>query len=156
MERFEQVRKTVDAIVQGLPDGEDRRNGSIHLWSVSAFCGLLALSRGLDAEICATAGMLHDLSTYESGDSTDHAERSARRAVQMLTDLGLFSPEEVSTISEAISVHSRKEQIDGPVSEVLKAADEVNHYIYDPDAWEEWDQNVRARSLLAELGTEPR
>ena len=156
MERFEQVRKEVDAIVQGLPNAEYRRGGFIHLSGVSAFCGLLALSRRLDAEICATAGILHDLTSYETGDLADHAERSARRAVQMLTDLGLFSPDEVNTISEAISVHSRKEQIDGPVSEVLKAADVVNHYIYDPDAWEEWDQNVRARSLLAELGTEPR
>lgn len=80
MNRLEHIRKTVDGLLYQQSDANERRCGFVHLYGVSAICALLAGRRGLDIELCAMAGMLHDLSSYESGDSTDHAQRSAARA----------------------------------------------------------------------------
>ena len=80
MDRLELVRQTVDEILRQQPDLEERRCGFVHLYGVSATCALLAMARGLDPQLSAIAGMLHDISTYKTGDSTDHARLSAREA----------------------------------------------------------------------------
>ena len=56
MDRTEQVRQVVDEILRGQPDEEERRCGFIHLYGVAQACALLALKRGLDAELCTVAG----------------------------------------------------------------------------------------------------
>ena len=65
MNRLESVRNTVDALLRQQSDDIHRRCGFVHLYGVSTVCALLAVKRGLDIELCATAGMLHDLSSYE-------------------------------------------------------------------------------------------
>jgi uncharacterized protein len=153
MNRARQVHSKVDAILQGQPDDLVRRTAFFHLYGVSAFCALLAVRRGLNAEICATAGILHDLSYYQTGDPSNHAQRSASRAEQLLAALGLFSPDEVDAISEAISAHSAKGQINGPVAEVPKDADVLMHYLFNPGL-DVWDKVTRLKSVLTELGAE--
>ena len=88
MDRLEKLRQEVDALLRQQPDPIGRRCGFVHLYGVSGSCVLLAEIRGLDAELSATAGMLHDLSTYETGDPTDHACHSALRAQQLLAESG--------------------------------------------------------------------
>jgi uncharacterized protein len=152
MERAMQVLGQVDAIVLGQADDLVRPVGFYHLYGVSVFCALLAAKRGLDGEICAIAGLLHDLATYESGDAADHAARSASRAEQLLAASGLFSPDEVMSLSQAISVHSAKGQTDEPLAELLKDADVLMHYLFNPDPKEFLATSTRLQSLLYELG----
>jgi len=96
--------------------------------------------------------MLHDLSSYETGDSTDHAQRSASRAKDLLTEAGDFSSNEISAITQAISAHSAKDHIDGPVAELLKDADVLQHYLYNPSLKDGREMNARLKALFAELG----
>ena len=95
--------------------------------------------------------MLHDLSSYETGNSTEHARRSAWRAQEVLAEAGSFSPDEIEMIAEAICAHSSKDHVDGPVAELLKDADVLQHYLYNPSLEDEWESNTRLRALLVEL-----
>ena len=61
MDRVEAVRQMVDEALRQQPDVEERRCGFVHLYGVAQSCGLLALKRGLDPELCTLAGMLHDI-----------------------------------------------------------------------------------------------
>ena len=152
MNRLEHVRKTVDSLLCRQLDENERRCGFVHLYGVSAICALLANRRGLDVELCATAGMLHDLSSYETGDSTDHAQRSASRAKELLTEAGDFLSNEISAITQAISTHSAKDQVDDPVAELLKDADVLQYYLYNPSLKDGWETNARLKALFSELG----
>ena len=98
MDRLEAVRRIVDEILRRQPDEEERRAGFVHLYGVAAVCVLLALKRGLDPHLCAAAGMLHDISSYKTGDPTDHARLSAREAERILKDLGCFAPKEIALV----------------------------------------------------------
>ena len=152
MNRLERVRETVDSLLYRRPDEDVRRCGFVHLYGVSAVSALLAARRGLDVELCATAGMLHDLSSYETGDSTDHACRSASRAGELLTEAGGFSPDEISAIARAISLHSAKGKVDDALAELLKDADVLQHYLYNPSLENTREAKGRLKALFAELG----
>jgi len=132
MNRLERVRSVVDSTLRQVADPEDRRCGFVHLYGVSATATFLARLRGLDEELAGIAGMLHDLSSYESGDPVEHGPRSARRAGEILHDLGGFSEEEIVLIQSAISHHSDKEATHGRFEELLKDADVLQHDLYNP------------------------
>ena len=151
MNRLEQVRNTVDALLRQQSDNVHRRCGFVHLYGVSTVCALLAVSRGLDIELCATAGMLHDLSSYETGNSNEHERRSASRAQDVLADTDSFSPDEIGVIAEAICAHSAKGHVDGPMAELLKDADVLQHYLYNPSLKDDRESNARLKALLVEL-----
>ena len=63
MNRIEKVREAVDAVLLNIADADERRCGYMHLYGVSQACVLIALKRGENAELAATAGMLHDIHT---------------------------------------------------------------------------------------------
>ncbi len=132
MDRLERVRREVDLILLHLTSDEERRCGFVHLYGVSLTATWLAERRGLDVELAAVAGMLHDLATYAAGDSADHARRSSQLASQLLEQSGLFSEEEIRTIARAIARHSDKAAIDEPMAELLKDADVAHHWLYNP------------------------
>lgn len=132
MNRLEHVRRIVDGILRAVADAEDRRCGFVHLYGVSLTAALLADSRGIDAELAAVAGMLHDLVTYESGDPTDHGPRSAERAVHVLREAGGFTEAEIATIRSGIAHHSDKACVHGAFEELMKDADVLQHFLYHP------------------------
>jgi len=130
MSRLEAVREAVDTILHRVASEEERRCSFVHLYGVSAIAALLASLRGQNEELAATAGILHDLATYESGDSTDHAARSARRAVEILRGVGGYDEQEIGQIASAIEHHSEKSAEHGPFEELLKDADVLQHDLY--------------------------
>jgi uncharacterized protein len=152
MDRLEQVRQVVDEIVRQQPDVSYRRAAYIHLYGVSTVCALLALKRGLDVQLVQVAGMLHDLSTYQRADSTDHDRLSALEARRLLGELGLFVPHEIDTICQAILHHRAKGEIHAPMDELLKDADVLSHYLYNPSFKQQADEEPRIAAILAELG----
>ncbi len=132
MNRLELVRREVDSILLRLASDEDRRCGFVHLYGVSLAATWLAEKRGLDVGLAATAGMLHDLTNYTLGESSDHAVRSSQLASGFLAGLQVFSQEEIATITHAIARHSDKASVDEPMDELLKDADVFHHWLYDP------------------------
>lgn len=154
MNRTEILRQKIDYILSDQRDLIHRRCGFVHLYGVSATCSLLALKRGLDPQLAAIIGMLHDLSTYQSGNSIDHAELGAAAAAQILTDAGDFSLAELSIIESAIAHHSDKVSIHSPYDELLKDADVLQHYLYNTDFPLSMVKQKRLTNILEELGIE--
>jgi uncharacterized protein len=150
LNRLDQVRQIVDQIVLQQPDEDEMRCGFVHLYGVSAACVMLAEKRGLDVEVCAVTGMLHDIWSYKTGDPTDHARLSAIEAESILRETGSFTDEEIALITDAISCHSAKDQIDGPLAELLKDADVFQGHLCNPSYPVRHVE--RLQSVLAELG----
>ena len=152
MDRLEQVRRLVDDMLIQQPDDTERRCGYLHLYGVSATCGLLALKRGLDVQLATVAGMLHDFSTYQRGDPSDHDQLSAQAARRLLDELDLFSRQEIDAICQSIQHHRAKDQVHAPMDELLKDADVLQHYLYNPSFRQQASEEPRIAAVLAELG----
>jgi uncharacterized protein len=149
MDRLERVRQIVDEVIRQQPDEHESRCGFVHLYGVSAACVFLALKRGLDPEMAAVCGMLHDISTYMTGDRTDHAPRGAVEARGILEGAGGFSDAEIALIRHAISRHADKDAVDGDMAEILKDADVLQPHLYNPGIESRFPE--RLKSVLAEL-----
>lgn len=80
MNRIEKVRGIVDTILLNMTDTAERRFAYVHLYGVAQACALLAMKRGENAELAVIAGMLHDISSYATIDSANHAQKSAEMA----------------------------------------------------------------------------
>ena len=154
MNRLEQVRQRVDHILRNQPDLEERRAGFVHLYGVSQTCALLALKRGLDVQLCAVAGMLHDSATYVTGDPTDHDRLGALEAERLLGELGSFTEREIAIICQAISRHRAKGRVDDPFDELLKDADVLAHTLYNPGLKPILKEQPRLGAIWAELDIE--
>jgi uncharacterized protein len=152
MNRLEAIRKLVDDILMKQSDSEERRCGCVHLYGVSATCGLLALKRGLNVELCEIAGMLHDISSYKTGCYVDHARLSSIEAREILNETDCFSNEEIDIICSAILSHSNKQDIDNPYNEILKDADVLQHYLYNTSFPIKENEMDRMNVLFNELG----
>ena len=151
MNRLERIRGIVDDILHRVPDSEDRRCGFVHLYGVSLTATLIARRRGLDDELAAVAGMLHDLVSYETGDPTDHGPRGDRRARDLLSMLGGFTPDEIDAVAAAILHHSDKAGVHTPFDELLKDADVLQHVLYNPGLAPDPRHRARRERLLREF-----
>jgi len=123
-----------------------------HLYGVQRFCTLLAMKRGLDAEIAATCGMLHDIYQVTAGTTEEHAVKGAAVAEKMLKETKQYSNEEISVITTAISRHSKKRKIHDPYDELLKDGDVMDHCFHNPVFPILEKEIVRYHNLLREFG----
>lgn len=130
MNRLELIRTYLHEFL-GKDSCTDQKQAIIHLYGVSQFCVLLALKRGMDSELAAIAGMLHDIYTYKEGIHTDHAEKGAALAREFLEHLNVTTPEENDIICHMIRNHSKKLEKDAPMDELLKDADVLQHCLYE-------------------------
>lgn len=152
MNRVEKIRKFMDDLLEAQQDYEVRRCGYVHLYGVSLFAVMLAEKRGLDRELASVVGMMHDIKSFRTGDASDHAVLGAREAEQILMGFEEFSPGEREIICRAISEHSRKTETDGEYSELIKDADVLHHYLYNPVFGVPVKEEPRLRRLLHEIG----
>ena len=109
-----------------------------------------------DPQICAVAGMLHDIASYKTGDAINHAQRGALEAAEILHKVGEFSQKKINEVCQAISKHSAKDQKDGALAELLKDADVLQHFLYNPALHRDPNSHWRQRGLqiLSELSIE--
>ena len=152
MDRLELVRQVVDEVLRQQPDQEERRCGFVHLYGVALAATWLALVRGQDPQLCAVAGMLHDIWSYKVRVHPDHAHLSAGEAERILSDLACFTPDEIARIGQAIAHHSAKDQVHGELDELLKDADVLQHYLYNPALPIHPRTYERVPNILLELG----
>lgn len=153
MDRLEMIRLKVDQMIQALADENDRKFAYIHLYGTSQFAALLAIKRRADVTIAAVAAMLHDIAsyTYNVGEAT-HAKKSAETAQMLLTESKLFQENEIKMIVHAILVHSDKQTKDDNIyAEILKDADVLSHYFYNPKIEISDKERVRLYYLLETL-----
>lgn len=150
-DRIERVRSIAGSYLEKITDPSFRSEGYVHMFGVAQACVLLAMKRGEDAELAACAGYLHDIATYATGDSSRHAVRGADMAERILGQTGIFTEEEIGKITSAIRFHSDKKDVDGPLEEILKDADVLQHCLYDPGYVSKKDRD-RYKKLRKELG----
>lgn len=150
-DRIEKVREIVSGMLEGIPNSEFRNEGYVHMFGVAQACVLLAMIREEDVELAACAGYLHDIATYKTGDSIEHARRGAEMAAGILQETGLFEDKEIEKICFAIRCHSDKKMTHGPLEEILKDADVMQHCLYDPGYVSKKEKD-RYKKLRKELG----
>ena len=152
MTRIASVQRGIDRLLSNVPDEAERLHGFAHLHGVSQACALLAQRRGLDAELAAIAGLLHDMAFYATLDGADHAARSAVMARPFLETTGGFSAQEIDAVCAAIACHSDKSSRHAPLAEVLIDADVLQHAFSDPTAPPPPHELSRLTALRKELG----
>ena len=155
MERLGMIQEHVDRLLMGIENLFQRRCGYVHLYGVSYLATMLAMKRGINAELAAVAGMLHDVATYSSGSSQNHAVRGSLQAEQILIGTECFAPDEVEAICEAIARHSDKGAIHDPLSELLKDADVLQHWLHSPGNEQPTGRLARIRGLCEEFSLTP-
>lgn len=153
MDRLEKIRMDVDHLISELADENDRKFAYLHLYSVSECATMLAIARHVDFELLAIAGMLHDISLYAfNSGHKDHARKSAEYAKVILERSNLFQEDEIKLITHCISLHSDKQsKSDGVYAEILKDADILSQYLYNPNIPVHEEHRVRLYYLLESL-----
>ena len=133
---------------------------AMHLHGSAQLAKLLALQRGLDADLAACMGALHDIATILSKRSKDHAHRAGPYLREVLdafhakygSDEGLrVTPAEEALILHAIEQHSDKTTDSGdPYAELLKDVDVLEHSLHGiakPDEQARWNRLCQAMNL---------
>ena len=152
MSRIDALTIRIYQILDRMEDSENRAVAIAHLHGVSLAAAMIAKKRGLDPELAAMAGLLHDIYAYDSGSSDRHALLGAEYARRILEDMGTITPEETEIIYDAIHNHSNKASVDAPMDEVLKDADVIDHSLYDPTKSVKEHEQARYDKLCAEFG----
>lgn len=150
--RIERLRKYIDEILLSMKDTGERRCGYLHLYGVSQACAMIALRRNQDVELATMVGMLHDLHSYKTMNTENHAEHGAVMARQILEELSLTTENETDLICSAIRNHSSKATTHSAFDEVLKDADVLQHYLYNPLFPVMEHEKCRLQNLLTEIG----
>lgn len=151
MDRITCVQLYVDRLLDTIRDPAEHRVAAVHLYGVAGYAALLALRRSVSPELATVCGLLHDISTYATGSSRDHAGRSAGMARSCLNSSGLFTHEEIVAICNAIAHHSDKDAVHAPLDEVLKDADVLSHCLHNPAQSPAEKHARRYAALLEEL-----
>lgn len=134
MERMDFVRSVVRDVLLNMASPVDGNRAAAHLYGVSQLAALLAQQRGLDPELAAASGLLHDLYTCRTRIPRFHDQNGAEFMRPVLRDSGFFSAQEQRLILEAIFYHSNKQSLHTPYAEVLKDADVLQHFLTSPQA----------------------
>jgi len=152
--RLEKLRDKIDRLIM-KHQPYNARHFYIHLYGVSEYCSLLAVRRGLDPELAAASGMLHDIYQITEGTIDEHAVRGAVEAEKILESMKAYSKEEIAIITTAISRHSKKRKFHDPYDELLKDADVMSHCFYNLDSTFIEKDILRYQKILEELGCNP-
>lgn len=69
----------------------------------------------------------------------------------MLKETGEFTNEEIEMVTQGVYYHSTKGEIGEPFDEVIKDADALQHYLYNPME-DFWFERARVQEPVKELG----
>jgi len=129
--RLKEIHEYVNQLSIDIPDSNVRLAAKGHSCCVSSCCVMLALHRGLDPELAAVSGLLHDIYRYKTGISIYHGHNGAEMArVVLKRAKNYFSESEKEIILSAIFHHGEKTDVHGDYDEVLKDADTLSPILY--------------------------
>ena len=151
MSQIKELKKQVHKALEKMEDVDKRLKAVSHLHGVALAAAVLAKKRGEDAELATMAGLLHDLYAYKSGSYDDHARLGAEYARKLLEKTALTTPEETDVVCSAILHHDSKAETDGPMDEILKDADVIDHSLSDPTKEIKPHEQARYAKLCEEL-----
>ena len=130
--RIEQLCDQIDTLSAEQYYGDSWARFYIpHMNAVSSFAVMIAEKRGLDPELAAMIGQLHDIHSLLMGSTEQHAKYGSELAREILTDMDLVDEEEMDIICTAIKNHSKKRSVHDEYSELVKDADVLSHYYHD-------------------------
>ena len=152
MSRIKDLQKQVHKVLEKIDDEDKRLKAISHLHGVALAAAVLAKKRGENAELATMAGLLHDLYAYKSGSYDDHAHLGADYARKLLEKLAITTLEETDVVCSAIWYHDSKAEVDGPMDEILKDADVIDHRLSDPTKEVKAHEVARYAKLREELG----
>ena len=92
------------------------------------------------------------LLVYGERPCEDHERRGAELARTILARLDVTTEQETDVICAAIRNHDGKAEVDGPLDEILKDADVIDHSLSDPTKEVKAHEAARFGKLCAELG----
>lgn len=128
MTNIEKVRDFTFKHFQSQMDVPFRNDGLEHTLHVVSYASMLSKKRNINNEEAIIASYMHDLATYISHYSDNHAPRSSELAKEHLPKITTLSNDQIQRIAEAIKNHSTKHLIHDELSELLKDADVLAHY----------------------------
>jgi hypothetical protein len=151
MTRLDAVRAYVLEIFNNNPDESEKCAAYIHSYGVAQCCSLLASKRRLDPELATAIGLLHDVYSYKTGATEEHAVNGSEMVrVAFKYDLnGLFSENEQTLIKSAIYHHSDKGLVHDEYDELLKDADIFQRWLY--DVTDEEMHTARVKAVIREM-----
>lgn len=155
MMRYDEVKKAALAFL--LEKNSDYAPvGIAHTGYVACLSALLARARNLDMELAQTAAYLHDLwlhwhYPYDADAARRHAHEGALLAAEMLRGIGGYRDDEIEVVATMIENHDFLGETHDPMSEVLKDADMLSHYLNASAAGRERAFHPRVPKTLAEL-----
>ncbi|MFT5875893.1 MAG: HD superfamily phosphodiesterase [Clostridium sp.] len=152
MNRIETLREYIDKILLNMQNVEERRCAYVHLYGVSQYSAMIALKRGENSELATLSGMLHDLYSYKTMISENHAHNGADLAMCILSELKLTTKEETNLICSAVYNHSDKDTVHSKFDEILKDADVFQHNLYNTTLCIKDTEMLRYVNLLKEFG----
>ncbi|SFC56111.1 CHAP domain-containing protein [Bacillus sp. 491mf] len=130
--RLESIRVLVNEILD-LDSGVNRQKAYAQLNGVSSFASMLAMKRGLETEIAAITGLLHNYYFYKTGISYFPGINSAETVRPIIRDLNIFSKDEQLTILRAIFYQNQRGKVHGPYDELIKDAIMLNNFFQNLD-----------------------
>lgn len=149
----EEYIRLSDRIKQAEQNRKFCRHGLSHSLDVARICYILNLEEnlGIKKDVIYACALVHDLGRaceYESGES--HHEAGSRIAAGLLQRAG-FDEEEMSLMSEAVSMH--KEISDAAANKlavILCRADKLSRMCFDCEACEEcyWKEEKKNKGVL--------
>lgn len=125
MNRFEVTHKKINELYETIQDPMNRHLCILHHKRV-----LERVKNKSDNELLYVAAFLHDCGLY-LGLPGKHALSGSKFARSFLSDLHLYSEEEIEKIVDLIALHSEKEKVHYPEAELLKQADISAHSLSD-------------------------
>lgn len=153
MNRLHFIQQHVDEQIEKLHNPNLKKLAYLHTYGVFQLAGLLAIKRNINIELAKICALLHDISQYtENASRNEHAKRSSIYAQKLLTSSSLFEKDEIQKICDAIRTHSDKAtRNDSELGELLKDADLLQHYLFDPANVIEKNALFRLYYVLEEL-----
>ena len=126
MSKIDNVKKYVNTIFDGIENPDEKHSAYIHSYGVSQACTLLAAKRGLNLELAAIIGLLHDVYRYKTGTTDWHSQNGAemvRVAFKYNVMNEVFTDDEQIIIKSAIFHHLSKDLVHDEYDELLKDSD---------------------------------
>jgi uncharacterized protein len=151
MNILDALRNAVNAVLLSQANTALQTAGWVHLYAVSQAAALLAMKRSLNADVCAAAGLLHDIHTYRTAEEADHARHGSVEAGGILRGAGGWAEGDIAAISGMILHHSDKQAVDSPLDECLKDADVFAHWLNDMSKKFDAARKARLDKIMAEL-----
>lgn len=160
MERLDLIKNIMDDLIENIQVAPNKsasrikKNEYVHSYGTAAIAQILAEKRGLDIEISAVIGYMHDIGRimYNILDKS-HAAVGAVEAEKVLVKTELFSEDEMELICHAIKEHSNKTIIGGSYEEMIKDADVMERYMHERERFTRIDaeEGVRIPEVKKEL-----